>query len=257
MNHTPLLIDFDGVIRIGNIPAPFASEFLKFLKLKKIPCYFLSNSTLKSGNDLINFLIENNLEHIFPAMTTVDATLQFVNERFTKVAVYCIDKIKSLFQNKLDYSNPQAVIMGDMGNIWNFEILNSIFNYVKNGAELIAMHKNKYWLPDGVNLQLDAGAFVEAIEYATGKEAILIGKPSPLYFQSALTKIGFPTEHKFFMIGDDIEADINAAQNIGATGILILTGKTKKSNLKDYNHKPDFVAENLNEVTTILGNFYS
>ena len=67
-------------------------------------------------------------------------------------------------------------------------MMNEIFVKVYNGVELVAMHKNKFWYPEG-KLSLDAGAFIKAIEYAFGKEAVLIGKPSPIYFHSAFSQL--------------------------------------------------------------------
>ena len=95
---------------------------------------------------------------------------------------------------------------------------------------------------------IDAGAFINGIEYASGKEAILIGKPSPLYFKAALEKINAKVEEGFFMIGDDIENDIGAAQDIGGKGILIYTGKTKFPLEKNIRLIPDFEANSLKEV---------
>ncbi len=117
--------------------------------------------------------------------------------------------------------------MGDLGSNWSSEIMNDIFRKVNSGIDFIAMQKNKFWKPDGKTLVLDAGSYIAAIEYATGKEAKLIGKPSPLYFHSAIEKLGIKDKSKFIMIGDDIVTDINAAQIIGGTGILVYTGKTK------------------------------
>lgn len=113
------------------------------------------------------------------------------------------------------------------------------------------MHKNKYWNPAG-DLLIDAGAFITAIEYSSDKEAILIGKPSPLYFKAALESIDARIENGFYMIGDDIENDIIAAQNLGGIGILIFTGKTKFPLEKNSNIKPYFEVHALKEVIAIL-----
>ena len=59
-------------------------------------------------------------------------------------------------------------------------VMNEIFQKVFNGADIIAMQKNRYWYPQGGDLSLDAGAFIKAIEYGSAKEAVLIGKPSAM-----------------------------------------------------------------------------
>ena len=81
------------------------------------------------------------------------------------------------------------MIMGDLGEQFGFAILNRAFRLVMDGAELIALQKNRFWLTaDG--LSLDAGPFVAAIEYASGKEAFVVGKPSAGFFDSVLEDLG-------------------------------------------------------------------
>jgi HAD superfamily hydrolase (TIGR01458 family) len=251
MNKLPILIDFDGVIRLENRPAPDAGKFLKFLSENNIPSYIISNSTLKTGKGITQFLIDNNLPSDIPAMTATDATLHYVIEHYKKVSVYCVDEIKQLFSNYIDNENPEAIIIGDNGEEWDFQMMNEIFNKVYSGAEFIAMHKNKFWYPEG-KLSLDAGAFINALEYASGKTATLIGKPSSIYFQSALKLLEFPKGSDFIMIGDDIDSDIVGAQQAGGKGILIYTGKTTYPLSDGAIIKPDFEAQNLTEVIEII-----
>jgi HAD superfamily hydrolase (TIGR01458 family) len=251
MNKIPILIDFDGVIRIDDNPSPDAGEFLNFILENNIPSCIISNSTLKTGNGITQFLVDNDLPSGVPAMTATDATLHYISEHYKKVSVYCVDEIKQLFSNHIDDENPEAIIIGDNGEQWDFQMMNEIFNKVYNGVELVAMHKNKFWFPEG-KLSLDAGAFINAIEYASGKTATLIGKPSAIYFQSALSLLGFPNGSDFIMIGDDIDSDIIGAQQAGGKGILIYTGKTNYPLKEDSQIKPDFEAQNLTGIVEII-----
>ncbi len=248
----PVLIDFDGVLRLGDKIAGDAETFLEFLQEEKIPSYIISNSTMSSSEDVNNFLLKNGIGTNTNAMTTVDASINYLNENKLKASVYCSKKIKDLFQNFIEDKNPDCVLIGDMGSEWSYEILNEIFRKVHNGAEILAMQKNKYWKPDGKKLALDAGAFISAVEYASSKNALLIGKPSPLYFQSALNKLGYKKGDMFIMVGDDLDTDIKGAQAIGGKGILVSTGKTKFPLPKDIITQPDYTANNLNEVISIL-----
>lgn len=247
----PLLIDFDGVIKLGDKVAPDAKDFFLYIDKEQIPSCILSNSTLRTANLIKEFLKNKGIELKIPAFTAFDATVEYVKNHYSKVKVYCRDYLLLHFNDILEENNPEAIVIGDIGERWNYETMNEIFRYVINGAEIIAMHKNKYWQPEG-ELILDAGAFINAIEYASGKEAIIIGKPSPIYFQIALEKIGYKTNTMFFMLGDDIENDINAAQLVGGKGILILTGKTKEEVIKKY--KPDYIAHSLSDVINLLNN---
>jgi HAD superfamily hydrolase (TIGR01458 family) len=247
----PVLIDFDGVLKIGDKLAPDAVDFFKFIKETGIPSLILSNSSLKTGQEITTFLKDNSIDNNISALTAVDAANNFVQKNYKAVSVYCIDSVKKIFGKYINDENPEAVIIGDLGDKWNYAIMNEIFNKVLAGADLIAMHKNKFWKPDDKNISLDAGPFIAALEYASSKEAILIGKPSEIYFRSALNQLGVKKGGEFIMIGDDIENDINAVQEIGGKGILVYTGKTKFP-LKQKIKKPDYEAFNLKEVISIL-----
>jgi HAD superfamily hydrolase (TIGR01458 family) len=250
----PVLIDFDGVIKLGDKIAGDAAEFFSFLKENDIPFFLISNSTLRTSDEMLEFVKKNGINADIPAMTAVNATLSYVRENYKRVSVYCRDHIKPLFA-EFDYDeNPEAVVLGDIADRWNYETMNEIFRKVWNGADMIAMHKNRYWEPDGKTLTMDAGAFITAIEYATSRDATVIGKPSPIYFQTALKQLGFKADSEFIMIGDDVESDIKAAQSIGGTGILVYTGKTMYP-FKSDKFKPDYEAKNLKEIILFLKKF--
>jgi len=251
MKHKPLLIDLDGVLKLGNSPAPNVKDFFDFINQNKISACILSNSTIRTGELIKEFFNEQRITLSIPAITAFDATLSFVKKNYKKVQVYCRDYLLHHFEGMINNENPEAVVIGDIEDKWNYQIVNDIFKKILSGAELVAMHKNKYWNPRG-ELLIDAGAFITGIEYASGKEAIIIGKPSPNYIKAALEKIGAKSEESFFMIGDDIENDIKAAQDFGGEGILIYTGKTKFPLEKNIKIKPKFEAYSLKEVIRIL-----
>lgn len=246
----PFLIDFDGVINLYGKPAPYCYEFFKFLERNSLPACILSNSTLKTALDIREFLSSNKLQSNLPVLTAADAAVKFVEKNYTRVSVFCVQSVKKEFAKFIDDKNPQAVIVGDLADNWSIKILNEIFNKVLNGADLVAMHMNRFWSPEKDKFVLDAGSYISAIEFASAKKPILIGKPSPIYFHTALKSLGYKDNSPFFMIGDDIELDINAAQTIGGKGILVLTGKTKLPIPK--NLSPDFIAEDLSRVIEII-----
>jgi HAD superfamily hydrolase (TIGR01458 family) len=247
----PILIDLDGVLKIGDSPAPDVEEFLQFINENKIPACILSNSTLKTGDLVEEFFSSHNINLSIPAITAFDTTLSFVKKNYKKVQVYCRDYLIHHFEGMIDNEDPEAIVIGDIEDKWNYQIVNNIFNKVFSGADLVAMHKNRYWNPEG-ELLIDAGAFIEGIEFASDKKAILIGKPSPNYFREALENINCKLENGFIMIGDDLENDIKAAQAIGGTAILIYTGKTKFPLDINISIKPDFEVHSLKEVINIL-----
>lgn len=69
-----------------------------------------------------------------------------------------------------------------------------------DGGEFIAIHKTRYYKrSDG--LALGPGPFVTALEYASGKEAKVMGKPNRTFYQSAQAGLNCPLSETV-MIGD-------------------------------------------------------
>ena len=96
---------------------------------------------------------------------------------------------------------------------------------------------------------LDAGAYVAALEYASGKQAKLVGKPSRQFFEIALEGFGLPP-HQVAMVGDDVENDVGGAQRAGLMGILVQTGKYRKDLVEKSGVTPDLVVKNLGELAS-------
>jgi HAD superfamily hydrolase (TIGR01458 family) len=107
------------------------------------------------------------------------------------------------------------------------ELLNRVFRKLLEGAELIGLQKNRYWETSG-ELTLDAGPFIAALEYASGREARVVGKPSAEFFSLALEDLGLKPE-EVAMVGDDVEVDIGGAQKVGLKTVLVETGKYRGS----------------------------
>lgn len=246
----PLLIDLDGVLKINNKPAKHINKFLRFIKEKQINSCIISNSTIITGSEVGEFFKGFGIEINCPILTAADAAYYYVKNKYKSVKVYGSENAVRLFEGQIS-DNPEAIIIGDLENKWSYDTLNEIFNYVISGRELIAMQKNKFWKKDG-KLLLDAGAFINAIEYATDTKAELIGKPSPIYFNMALNRINCNNGNGFFMLGDDLETDIKGAQKLGGIGILILTGKTSEEKISQSTIKPDYIVKGLDEVQDVI-----
>jgi HAD superfamily hydrolase (TIGR01458 family) len=128
--------------------------------------------------------------------------------------------------------------------------MNAAFRALNNGAELIAAAKNRYFKDQDGVLSMDAGGFIAALEFATGKEVKIIGKPSETFFHLAVDSMGLEPD-EVLMVGDDIEADIKGAQDAGLKAALVKTGKFQPSDLKR-GIVPDFVLEDVNGLNLIL-----
>jgi len=248
----PILIDIDGVLKLGGKLLPGAKEFLEFLCDENYPACIITNTTLTTAEDQKKFFEKESIDLKFPLLTASDTAHLYVRERYNRAAVYCVDNVKKIFNDVINMENPEVVVIGDLLKRWNYDILTDIFRKVRAGADLIAIQKNRYWNTPQDGYLLDVGPFVVAIEYATQKEATVIGKPSRIYFDTALRMIDSSIDKPFIMLGDDIETDIGAAQTFGGKGILMYTGKTKYPLPEDADIKPHYEAQNLMEAKKII-----
>jgi HAD superfamily hydrolase (TIGR01458 family) len=143
---------------------------------------------------------------------------------------------------------PQAVLVGDLGEQWTYALMQEAFSYLVDGASLIALSRDRYWWNNG-RLTLDAGPFVAALEYATSREAVLVGKPSPDFFQAAASELGTTAvKGQVAMIGDDLWSDVRGAQQAGYRGWLVRTGKFREDALRDSGIRPDRVLDTIADL---------
>ena len=112
-----------------------------------------------------------------------------------------------------------------------------------DGAEILALEMNRYWM-DSDGMVLSTGPFVAALEYATGKKAQLMGKPSPDFFDMALKDMGVPARDAA-MIGDDILGDVGGGQKVGMKGILVKTGKYREDQDSQFGVNPDLTLSSI------------
>jgi ribonucleotide monophosphatase NagD (HAD superfamily) len=123
------------------------------------------------------------------------------------------------------------------------------------------MHRNPWWLTRR-GPTIDAGAFVAGLEFAIGRRATVLGKPSPVVFRQALAGLAADLglrrlpPNEAAMVGDDPVADVAAAQRVGLRGILVLTGKVGAEDVpalvRRRGRGPDAIAASLAEVVAAL-----
>jgi ribonucleotide monophosphatase NagD (HAD superfamily) len=113
--------------------------------------------------------------------------------------------------------------------------------------------KNRGFLDHDGDMSLDAGPFVAALEYASRREATVLGKPSPTFFNLAAEGLHCAPEN-VVMIGDDAEADVGGAMAAGLMGVLVQTGKYRPGQEADLPERPTLVAKDLSAAVDLLLN---
>jgi HAD superfamily hydrolase (TIGR01458 family) len=249
-----LLLDLDGVLYVEDEPLPGAGEAVAELRAGGYGLRFVTNTTARSRRmtlaklDRLGFQVGEE-ELVTPAVL---ARAHCRERGYGRVALIMDETVKEDFAGLEEAEGGvEAVIMGDLGAAFGFEILNRAFRLVMDGAELIALQKNRFWLTaDG--LSLDAGPFVAAIEYATDRAATVVGKPSPSFFELVLAGLDVPPEEAA-MVGDDVETDIGGALDAGLAAILVRTGKYRPDFVDSSGIDPTITVDSIADVPGLLG----
>lgn len=219
-----VLLDISGVLCDGDTPIPGAVEAVRQLQDRGYPVRLLTN-TSRQGRLAIHRQLNAMGFDVAPGQlfTAPRAVRRYVKERGLRP--YCLihPGLEEEFSEWLDEAHPDAVVLGDAELRFDYPRLNRAFQLLIEGAPLICMGDNRYFRAQGA-LHLDAGPFVRALEYAAGTTALVLGKPSRDFFESALADLGASVSSTL-MIGDDVVADVLGAQAAGLQACLVRTGK--------------------------------
>jgi HAD superfamily hydrolase (TIGR01458 family) len=237
-----LVLDADGVLVMKGEALPGAADALATLHARGIAFRIATNFTSAHRSTLAERFRAGGLaveegQIITAASATAMHTAAVYPGRPLFVITSADGRREFEGQHLMQYdeadapgARADAVVLGDGDVDLSYANLDRAFRLVRGGAALLAMHRNPWWFT-ARGPTLDSGAFVAALEYATGMRAILCGKPGPVMFRTALAGVtadlgGRVAARHVAMVGDDPGQDIAGARRLGMRGILVLTGKT-------------------------------
>lgn len=222
-----VLLDVDGTVCEDGTLVAGADVAIARLRAAGVGLRFVTNTTRMARSAIAALLSELGVpasaEEVFaPPRVAADWLRQ--NGVGRVAACLPAGALAELEGLRIVGDHPDAVVVGDLGPQWTFDRMNQVFRWIRDGAQLVALHRNPYWKSGG-ELLLDVGAFIAAFECASGRTATLVGKPSRALFEAAARALGLPLS-ELAMVGDDPQTDIAGAQACGLPGILVRTGKS-------------------------------
>jgi HAD superfamily hydrolase (TIGR01458 family) len=247
-----ILLDVDGVLHVSGAPIPGAVDAVRRLRAAGHRIRFVTNSTTMSRAALgaqlrgMGFAIEDE-----ELQTTGGVAARVLAGRRV-LALTMPGMLDDLGGLELIGMNADAVLFGgcdegeEPGRVFSYLNLNRAFLELQAGADFFCLHRTPWWqTADGP--RLDAGAFVVGLEWATGTEATVLGKPSPEFYAAALDAIDADPELAW-MVGDDIESDIRGAQRHGIRAVLVRTGKFRPDEVESSSVVPDGIVSSIAQL---------
>ena len=183
--------------------------------------------------------------------TPVTASIKFLKcNKEAKIYALVSDNIINEYEAfNIGVENVDYLVIGDCRDKVNYDNLNKAFKTIGENTEILALQKGKYFYND-LGKNLDTGAFVSMMEYATGKTSKVLGKPSESFFHTLLQDLNLKPSD-VLVIGDDISTDIVGANTIGSMGALVKTGKYKDQVSLDVG-TPDLVLDSVADLMRYL-----
>lgn len=260
MNFKPklVLLDLDGTLYVGDKPFAGAVAALDQLRAKGCQLRFITNTTIKSQQELVlqlrsmGFTLDDHELISAPVAASLELeAIQQVRGVQLKIWPLVADAIRKDFtQFEENRINPDFVVVGDIGERWTLELINQVFQAVQAGAEIIALHKGRFWQTE-TGLNVDIGFFVAGLEYACNKPARVMGKPNRDFFARVISSAGFGFTDTL-MIGDDVDSDVGGAQAIGIKAGLVKTGKYRQAYFEQTGITPDLILSDISELPELL-----
>jgi phospholysine phosphohistidine inorganic pyrophosphate phosphatase len=249
-----ILLDLDGVLYDSETAIDGAAEAVLWIRSRNIPHLFVTNTTSRGRAALVEklhrFGIPADSSQI---LTPCAAAAEWLKKHAEGPAALFVNPKALAEFEQVDRLPEEAeagaryVVIGDLGDAWNFHTLNRAFRLLHSNPEsvLIALGMTRFWhAHDGI--RLDAAPFVAALERATGRNPLVLGKPAEPFFRAAADRLGLRAS-EIVMFGDDIETDIAGAQRAGLQGVLLRTGKFRESDLLGP-IKPDAVLHSIRDL---------
>lgn len=221
-----ILFDIGGVLHVDAIPVMGAVDAVNQLQQAGMPLRFVTNNSRATKVTILTMLQKMGFvigdSQVFTAPNAVKRFLQA-----NKLRPYCLihPALEPDFAD-INQLEPNAVMVADAAEGFDYNHLNTAFELLLEGMPLIGIGRNRYFQSGG-KLWLDAGPFIQALEYAAGVEAQIMGKPSPDFFIAAVDSVGCKPE-EVLMIGDDAESDVEGALSVGLQACLVQTGKYRQ-----------------------------
>lgn len=249
-----LLLDLDGVVYNDDRVIDGATDALTWIQNQGIPHLFVTNTTSRRREALVEKLGRMGIVTDASRILTpsVVAARWLARQQAEPVALFVPDSTAGEYVGLRRLpgdaeKGAAAVVIGDLAEGWTFLVLNRAFRLLMDDPppRFIALGMTRYWRASS-GLALDVGSIVAALQYATGREARVLGKPARLFFEQAVARLGVPASD-VVMVGDDVSSDVQGAQEAGLAGALVRTGKFQEQDLSR-GVTPDHVLESIAEI---------
>lgn len=242
------LIDLEGCLLERGEPAPGAAELLQHVQLSHQPHRFISDQCYGAPRELSLRLRRHGLKvdeaRVF---TAANATARFLARQEPGGTAFVIGDggmVRALLKTgfALDDQHPDYVVVAEE-DVLSMNLLRRAVSLVRGGARLIAASPG-IATRDGV--APSSGAIVSALETATGRKALSLGRLSPVAVCEPVRDLS-TAPAQTVLITDKLDPDVLVGLQLGVAVVLVL-GRHSFGELQTLPYKPTLVVKSLTDL---------
>ena len=249
------LIDLDGTMYSGNTNIDGTREFINYLQSKNIPYIFLTNNATRTKTQakehMLNLGFKNIKEEDF--FTSAIAAAKYTAKNFSERKCFMLGESgleEALKEEKFEFVEKGAdfVFVG-LDRKGTYEKYSKALHSLLNGAKFIATNTDRLLANNGT-FDVGNGAIVDMLEYASGKEAIKIGKPYEIILEILLAEKNLKKD-EIILVGDNLETDIKLGYDAKIETIMVCSGVHSEKDVNRLKVYPTKIVKNLRELIVI------
>lgn len=257
-----IALDMDGTIYLGKTLFPFTVPFLEKLDRMGITYSFLTNNPSESIEHYIKKLERMGVPCTQDQMySTTTAAIDYTRTHFPearKLFLLGTPSMISQFEDAGfvstadDPEDVPDVVVAAFDKTLVYPRLCRCAWWISKGLPYIATNPDWVCPTDEKTILVDCGSICACLEGATGRKPdVVIGKPNPDILLGVLGKRGLKPEEGA-MIGDRLYTDVKTALNVGACGVLVLSGESTMDTVRESADVPTFICRDIEEFGNLL-----
>lgn len=229
-----LLLDLDGCVWVGDEATAGAVEAVAALRAAGKGVSFVTNDTQLATEDYVRKLWRLGFQASLEEVVTCGGALQFaLAERFAGRAAVVIgsaalhrhvEAAGLRIVNGTTFASRADVVVVALHRQFNYDELREATQAALRGAFLIGSNRDATF-PQRDGLWPGSGSIIAAVETASGRSVMTVGKPDPTLVRTALDRLG---DGRALLVGDRVDADLAAAHAAGIDGAIVLTGASDR-----------------------------
>lgn len=243
--YTGILLDVDGVVRLGDQPVAGAGEAVTALLERGLGVAYVTNNAARTPETVAAAIRDVGVPAEADQVVTSSMAAADLLEPGTRCLIIGGDGLRQALAERgcrevVAPGDAEAVVVG-FDHRFDFQALRRATFAVRAGARLIATNTDPTF-PTADGLGPGNGAIVAAVETAAEQRAEVAGKPCAPLLEAAARRL---PDGPLLMVGDRHATDIVGAAQLGWDTALVLTGVTTAAMVPGLDPSPTWVLDDL------------